>query len=406
MNWLSFAFRNVLRNKRRSIVTTLIVAVGTAGILIGGGFALFTYEALREMAARDSGHLVMAKPDYFNQQEDAVMQHGLEGYKSIQAKVEKEPHVRMALPRIQFSGLVSNGDKSAVFVGAGVDPQGEFYVKGPTLKVLSGNVLSASPKAGELPEIVLGEGLAKDMKVSPGSGLTLLTTTTAGSLNALDVRVRGVVTVGVPDVDKRLVYVDIPTAQSLLLTDRVSTLSVYLNETGDTEWAADWFRKAFPAAAIQTWRDQAFYYVAVRDLYNRIFSILGLVIVLMVMFAVSNTLGMSILERTREVGALRALGTFQSQLVKVFALEGLILSLAGTVLGMLSAAGISLALYFIDVQMPPPPGRSVGYPLHINLSPSLYAATTLAIVLISLASAWFVSRRTTSKPIIEALSHV
>jgi putative ABC transport system permease protein len=236
--------------------------------------------------------------------------------------------------------------------------------------------------------------------------LTLLSTTTSGSLNALDVKVRGTVTVGVPEMDKRLVYTDIATAQKLLLTDKVSTLSVYLRDTNLTDEMAAVVAARAPGHAFQTWRDQAFYYVAVRGLYNRIFGLLGVVIITMVLFAVYNTLAMSVVERTREIGTLRALGTLPSQIRRIFALEGLVIGSAGTVIGMLFAAGVSLFFLFADIQMPPPPGRSTGYPLNVNFSLPLYQWTGLIIVLLSVAAAWLVSRKAAAKPIVEALAHV
>ena len=100
MKWFLFALRNVLRNRRRSLVTIVIAAVGTAGILVGGGFALYTYESLREMAARDSGHLVIAGPDYFNREEDVPLQYGIADYAALKTKLEQDPRVRRAVPRI------------------------------------------------------------------------------------------------------------------------------------------------------------------------------------------------------------------------------------------------------------------------------------------------------------------
>ena len=73
--WLKFALQNTLRNRRRSLVTVSIAALGTAGILLAGGFALYTYESLAEAAARDSGHLVLAKPAQFTQDEETPLQH-------------------------------------------------------------------------------------------------------------------------------------------------------------------------------------------------------------------------------------------------------------------------------------------------------------------------------------------
>jgi putative ABC transport system permease protein len=406
MKWLVFAFKNVLRNRRRSFITVVIAAVGTAGVLIGGGFALFTYESLGELAARESGHVVIAHKDFFAGDEDTPMQYGLDDYAAIKKKVEDDPRVRMALPRVQLSGLLSNGDKSAVFIGIGVDSDGEFNVKGPSMKVLAGNLLDSTPSPASAPEILLGSELARLMKAEPGTGLTLLSTTTSGSLNAIDVKVRGIITMGVPEVDKRLVFTDLATAQHLLLTDRVSTLSVYLHDTEQTDSMRDTMARLYPERALQTWRDQAFYYAAVRGLYNRIFGLLGIVIVIMVLFTVSNTLAMAVIERTREIGTLRALGTLPKQIVHVFALEGFILGIAGTAAGMLFALGTSVFFLLADFQMPPPPGRSVGYPLHVNLSPVLYLVTAVMIVLLSIAAAWIVSRKASRKPIVEALAHV
>jgi len=406
MKWLIFAGKNILRNRRRSLITILITAVGSAGILIGGGFALFTYESLREMAARDSGHLIVAHKNFFTIDEDTPMQYGLDNVAEMKKRLEQDAGVRMALPRVQFSGLISNGDKSSVFVGMGVDPGGEFYTKGPALTIVSGATLSSAPKVDAPAEILLGTELARQMKATPGSVLTLLSTTTAGSLNALDVTVRGTVTVGVPDVDKRLVYVDIATAQRLLLTDKVSTLSVYLKDTNQTDMMRSQVSTLFPRQSVQTWRDQAYYYTAVRSLYNRIFGLLGIVIVVMVAFAISNTLAMAVVERTREIGTLRALGTLPRQIVRVFALEGIILGGVGSLCGMLASLAITFVFLLADFQMPPPPGRSVGYPLQINFSPLLYLLTTLALVLLSVAAAWFVSRKMAAKPIVEALTHV
>ena len=406
MKWLWFAIKNVLRNRRRSLVTILIAAVGTAGVLVGGGFALFTYESLAEMAARDSGHLILAQKDYFARDEDTPMQYGLDNYAALRDKIELDPRVLMALPRVQFSGLISNGDKSSIFVGAGIEPEAEFSVKGPSMRVLSGSLLSSKTPPGSSPEIVLGSELAKQMKAVPGTGLTLLSTTTEGTLNAVDVTLRGIVTVGVPEIDRRLVYVALPTAQRLLLTDKASTLSVYLRETAQTEEMRGVVASLFPSNALQTWQDQAFFYAAVRGLYNRIFGLLGMVIVIMVLFSVTNTLGMAVVERTREIGTLRALGTLPSQIVRIFALEGLVLGIAGTLSGMLMAAGISVFLLFAKVQMPPPPGRSDGYPLHVDFSWELYAVTLVAILTLSIAAAWIVSRKAAAKPIVEALGHV
>jgi len=406
MKTLMLALRNVQRNRRRSLITLLIAIVGTAAVTIGGGFALYTYDSLREQAARDSGHVIVAAPGYFDHDEDRPMQYGLADVESLRRRLLLDDRVRAVLPKVQISGLISNGDKSAVVIGTGVDPASEFHVKGPFLKVLEGQVLTPHPERGAPPEVLLGADLARSMGAHVGTSLTLMATTTEGTLNAIDVVVQGVVSQGVPDIDKRLVLIGVPTAQALLLTDRISTLAVHLRRTDDTEaYAAD-LRRSGGAMALQTWQDQAFFYEAVRALYNRIFGLLGAIIVLIVGFAVFNTIAMSVVERTREVGTLRALGALPGQIIRDFALEGLLIGAAGAALGLLLCSMSSLGLALLGVQMPPAPGRSVGYPLHINLDAGLFLWTALLVVGLSVLAAWFASRKAAARPIVEALAHV
>ncbi|MFY8041511.1 MAG: ABC transporter permease [Rhodoferax sp.] len=273
--WLKFALQNTLRNRRRSLVTVSIAALGTAAILLAGGFALFTYESLAQAAARTTGHLILGKPEQFTQDEDTPLQHGLDDAATLQSTLLADPQVRSVLPRVEFSGLISNGDKSTVMVATGIDPDAEFSVKGPFLTMEAGEVLASGSTE---PEVMLGDALARSLKATPGTSLTLLASTTEGALNAMDVRVKGVFSTGVPDIDKRLVYTDIATAQKLLNTQRVSSLGVFLGRMGDTLALQQRLAAANPTLTVQTWKDQAFFYKSVRDLYNRIFGALGLII--------------------------------------------------------------------------------------------------------------------------------
>ena len=402
MRWLVFAFQNTLRNRRRSLVTVAIAALGTAAILLASGFALSTYRSLEQAAARSTGHLIVGLPEQFTKDEDTPLQYGLDNAGELAARLAADPDVRHVLPRIAFSGLVSNGDKSTVMLATAVDPDHEFAVKGPFLNVLSGDVLASDASQAE---VMLGEGLAKSLKATPGSGLTLLASTTDGALNAIDVTVKGVVSTGVPDIDKRLVYTDIPTAQRLLNTKRVSTLGVFLKSMEATTGARERVAAANPKLTVQTWLDQAFFYHSVRGLYNRIFGALGMIIGVIVVFVVANAMAMAIIERTREIGTLRALGTLPSQLLRSLALEGMVLGGVGAFVGALIALAVSLLLYAFPVEMPPPPGSSRGYALVTAIDGPLYTMVVLAMVVVSmLASAW-IARRTVHVPVVEALAH-
>lgn len=401
MKWLHFAWLNALRNRRRSLVTLAIAALGTAAILLAGGFALFTYQSLAQSAARSTGHLVVARAAQFGGDEDRPLEHGLDDWQALRARLLADAAVRQVLPRVEFSGLISNGEKSTVMMGVGIDADAEFAVKGPFLKVGAGAVLGGHQRMA----IMLGEGLAASLRVRPGDGLTLMASTADGALNAVDVQVQGVFSTGIAEIDKRLVYIDVASAQKLLASERVSSLGVFLDGMDSTAPAAARVAALLPDLEVRTWHDLALFYRSVKSLYDRIFGALGLIIATIVLFVVTNAMAMAIIERTREIGTLRALGTLPGQLQRTLALEGMLLGGGGALLGAALALAVSLLLLVVPVQMPPPPGSSRGYPLHIAIEPGFYALTVLAMLALATVAAALVARKTVTQPIVDALAH-
>mgnify|MGYP000642085816 CR=1 FL=1 len=354
------------------------------------------------MASRSTGHLIVANPAQFDKDEDTPLQHGLDNASELRASLLADPEVRQVLPRVEFSGLISNGDKSTVMVATGVDPDNEFAVKGPFLTVTAGSVLVSDSSE---PEVMLGEALARSLKATPGSSLTLLASTTEGAMNAMDVVVKGTFTTGVPDIDKRAVYTSVALAQRLLVTDRVSSLGVFLDRMESTLPAQARVAALYPELTVQNWEQQAVFYQAVKGLYNRIFGALGIIIGVIVVFVVTNAMAMAIIERTREIGTLRAMGTLPSQLLRTLGLEGMLLGGVGALVGAALSLGVAVMLYVVPVNMPPPPGRSVGYPLNIAIDPTLYLATLLAMVSLTMLASYAVARKTVHMPVVDALAH-
>ena len=402
LTWMRFAFYNTLRNRRRSLVTVTVAALGTAAILLAGGFAYSTYEGLAQAAARSSGHLIVGNPAHFTSEEDVPLQHGIEDAAKVKMSILGDPQVRYVLPRVDFNGLISNGDKSTIMLAIGIDPDAEFAVKGPFLTVKEGEILQSD--ASE-PEIVMGVSLARSLKAKTGSSLTLMVSTTEGALNAMDVKVKGLVSTGIPDLDKRLVYTDIKTAQKLLNTTKVSSLGVFLSSMEATDPVQKRLSALLPKMTVQSWLEQAFFYKSVRDLYNRIFGALGAIISVIVVFVVANAMAMAIIERTREIGSLRAMGTLPGQLIRSFSFEGMFLGGAGAVVGALLALSIALLLTVFPVQMPPPPGRSTGYPLMVTIDVAMVAMTILMMIILSMLSSAWIARSTLRQSIVNALAH-
>ncbi|MDH5547462.1 MAG: FtsX-like permease family protein [Gammaproteobacteria bacterium] len=402
--WLKFAWKNIWRNRRRSLTTIGITSVGVSGLLFFGGFALFTYESLEEFSARQQGHVIIAHADYFDVEEETPMSLGLDNWRVLREQIETRDRVRRVLPRIEFSGLISNGDKSSIFIADGVDARYEFTVTGPFMNVSSGDVLN--PEHQGTPQIMLASELARQLKAEVGSTLTLLSTTAGGVLNGIDVEVSGIFGTGIPELDKRKVMVTLETAQALIDSQRVSKLAVYLRETTDTYNFQEQLQKEYSHLATRNWNDMAFFYHKVKNLYDRIFSIVGVVIVIVVLLSVINTISMTVMERTREIGTMAALGTYPREMLTNFLLESVLIGLIGAFIGVVIAGALTLYLQFANIMMPPPPGMTEGYPLSIAFSPSLYLETALVMIIVTAVGAFFAARKGVRRPIVEALAHV
>ncbi|OXX21539.1 ABC transporter permease, partial [Vibrio sp. V08_P9A1T1] len=131
-----------------------------------------------------------------------------------------------------------------------------------------------------------------------------------------------------------------------------------------------------------------------------------LVMGLVVFVALFNTLTMSVTERTREIGTLSALGTYPNEIVASFIREAVLLAILGSLVGAAFNALTSVLLMVVDVQMPPPPGRTEGYPLHIYFSWELVLLSAFGVLSICIAAAWLSARKGVNKPITEALAYV
>ncbi|WP_444919513.1 ABC transporter permease [Microbulbifer sp. CnH-101-G] len=404
MRRLKLAVLNLLRNRRRSLLTVAIVAIVVMALMTSGGFGLYTYKSLKESAARSQGHLVFTQPGYFSSDEEYPLQNGLENADELRKRLLTDSQVKAVQPRIYLNGLISNGEKSTIFLGQGILPS-EFRVKGPFLNMTEGGILSKNEDPTD-PQIMLGKDLARNLNVKTGDYVTLMSTTVDGALNALDFKVQGIFGTGVPDMDKRQVYLSINSTQFILDSKKVSTMHLYGYELEDTEVLKARLADLAPELEITTWEDRAFFYQGVKSLYDRIFGLMGVIMAMVIFVSLFNTLAMSVTERTREIGTLSALGTSRAELLLGFVLEALVLSLVGAIVGILLAAAVSMGLMVFEVTMPPPPGKTESYPLVVYFSMNLAWMITLAVAAICVLSSFMAARKGVNKPITEALVHV
>ena len=403
MRFLVFALKNIGRNRRRSATILGMIALGSAALLIAGGYAAATFRGLREgTIANGLGHLQIGGPG-FRDEEERPLATGLDDPDAVRRIVSEEPGVRAVAARIEFNGLVSNGEKSVVFLGRGVEPAQEFGAAGFRLTLRKGRELVGRGTA----EAIVAIGLAKSLQVEPGDRLTILSTTVDGALNGADVEVVGTYTTGIKEMDDRALIVSLDTAQTILATSKVSKLIVVLNETGDTAAVQHSLTSRLGAASqrveVANWSDLASFYHQVRGLYAGIFMFLGLIIVGLVVLSSGNAMSMTVMERVKEIGTLMAVGTSRPLVMLLFVIEGLGLGVLGGLLGAALGYGLAIFLNAAGIMMPPPPTFTTGFRLVIDTVPMLFVAVPLLMVVTLFVASLFPAARAARLRITEAL---
>ncbi len=395
------ALRNIFRNRRRSAITLAVIVFGAVGLILFGGYKAITFVGLRESTIRRIGHLQLYRLGYSSVESQKPLEYGLENAAGLRAQIERDPRVRATAAQITLMGLISNGDKSETYIATAVEPQKDREMRGHRL--VSGSELPN----GEMDAVLVGKGLAASMNAKPGDYLTLMTTTVTGSLNAMDVRVAGIVETGVREYDDRAVKMPIEGAQQLLQTNRIEKLLVFLHKTEDTAAVEASLSKTFAKTLeMKSWPKLASFYHQVVLLYNGIFGFLGLIVFGTVVFSVANTIVMSVFERTREIGTLLAIGTRRGMVWRMFLLEGLMIGVIGGILGIAIGATLAALINSGNVMLPPPPGYTTGYRLEILLqTPVLVTAFAISVITATLSAILPASKASRMK-IVDALGHI
>jgi putative ABC transport system permease protein len=412
MRWALMALRNLARNGRRTFISLLVVGTGTAALVLTAGFILFNFRGLESALVHGGlAHLEVADAAAAAAGGvDRPITGALADWQPLRARLQAIPEVSAVGANVHLMGVASTpAGKSASFVAVGVEPDRERAM-GFTAKLRAGNALPAAAPAEGDDAALLARGLATSLGAKPGDVVTLLALTPDGSLNALDVRVAGILTTGVQDLDTRFVKLHLATAQRLLQNAGVSDLLVMLRDGVPLDAGRRAVTRAVaahrPPLAVVDWQTRAPFYDQVKNLYLGIFWFLGSVILVLVVLSASNTLLMAVLERTRELGTLRAIGTSRAQLAAIVLLEALWLGLLGGALGSLLGWGATLAINASHLQMPPPPGAVDPIDVELALVPAAFAGTVaLMIVVLALAAVVPIARATRLR-VAEALTAV
>ncbi|HJW14087.1 MAG TPA: FtsX-like permease family protein [Thermoanaerobaculia bacterium] len=407
MSAFSLAWRNLVRQKRRTILMGTVVGFGFAAFALAGGFIAQSFEGLKEGTIRTVGQLQAVDRRAVTRAEEKTLEFGLHDATRARAILARDPGVSAVLPRIDFVGLATTGGKSVPYLGIGVDPEPEAAATSARELVVAGQYLSGDGGDG----VVLGTGLASALQVRVGDAVTLMATTPDGSLNAVDALVQGLADVQIKELNDRYLACGVALASRLLQSpETVSKLVIFLKGRADESKAAGRLGRALNAAGypvvIRHWRELAVFYEQVKLLYIGIFGFVGAVLVVIVILSAAIVMTMAVTERTREIGTLRALGTRPSGILKMFLAEGVALAAAGCAAGLVLALLVRAVLNASGIILPPPPGATHGMPINVQFYPLAYAAGLVAMIVTMLVASYFPARRASRVSIVEALAHV
>lgn len=401
--WSALAWRNVWRNRRRSVLTLSIVAVACSAILLAFGFILASFEGLKySIIYGGAGHFQLAQGAEFADAENKPLEFGLthERLQALQQQLSSHASTRRILPRLNFQGLISNGEVTRTFSAEGLDPEPEWQAFGKNVDMVAGDYLD-----GDNPlSIVLGRHLADRLHAKPGDTLTLVSSAVNGQMNAVDVTVKGIVSTGIAARDVYYMAMPLAGAQQLLRTEKVSRVVVLLKDDPDASTLANLERTLPLGVQLRTWQQLNPVYDQLVRLYRGQFWVLGGILLAVAFLAILNTIIMNVMERTREIGSLRALGIDANRIRVLFLLESLFICSGACLLGSALAFGLCALTGQVRIMMPAPPGNTSGYPLQLLWDTPMSLYCSLTLIVLGMLAAWLASRHVSRLNIVDAIN--
>jgi len=412
--WIEIAARNLRKNWRRSLFSIFAICISFTAVNTFGGFTTYIFENLREsfIYGGVNGHVTVFKKGFLDQGRIDPVNYLLDEtlQSRLQQQLDKLPGIAVVGRRLQITGLISNGEVSTIFVAQG----GQSSAFNAMHKRARGVVAMKNYQGKRLQdsnpyEIGLSEGLSRALNLTLGTDGMVTSPTVDGYVNALDFKVAQVFSGAPETLDDKLLIVPLSFAQSLYDTGSVDRINILLDEGTDTR---DFIRRLQQACLkakldvdIRSWDELSTFYNKVKDMFDILFTFIFVIVFLISAMSVVNTVSMAVLERTREIGTLRALGANRTQILRLFLLESGLLALigvtAGLILTLLTWWGIGESgLSWV------PPQFTTRVPLEVYLVPSYLMLTSVVFlslsVIATLSPVWRANRR----GIVDALGHI
>ncbi len=465
MMTLSLALRNLLRNRRRSLATLLAMAIGATSILLFGGFSANINYMMHTHHVRAGGHLQIQHRDFYLYGNGNPSAYGIADYTKILADIQSDEVLRdmvlVASPTLQFGGIAGNyaAGVSRTIIGNGFvatdinrmrlwndfqlqTKAARFALEGApvdaaivgtgvarVLQLCEALKIERCPKpekeartdAADLPDDIAQLSLQEAPLMPGDSGansgkIEVLVVNARGAPNVTSLEVIRAEEQGIKELDEVYVMMHLAQLQALIYgasPAKATSIMIQLRHTDQIPAALERLApilakySASQPLAVLDFRTLNPFYVQTIQMFDTIFGFVFVLIGAIVLFTVSNTMNTAVVERTVEIGTLRAIGLRRAGIRRLFVTEGAMLGAFGAVLGVVVALVLSLLVNQLGMTWWPP-GNVDPLPLTITVlgENRMILGTTFGLVSIAILSAWWPAYRAAKLNVVDALRHV
>jgi putative ABC transport system permease protein len=395
---LRLAVRSLFRNPRRLLLSVSLLSVSFTVLVLFRGFETYVLSTMRSLAIDvQFGHLQVL-PGEREDAEAPLVKGLIENPKAVASRLTTIPDVRYVTPRVSFYALINYQDKSHVARIVGIDPEAESELLS-ALGLSSGSLFLARG------DVVMTTGVARRTKLPVAGSATIVGQTRDGALNGMDIRVRAIGSSGTEEVDRDTVFIHIKDAQRILDSEAADRLLLRVTDMNQLSMVKKQVEERLAPLGfkVKKWNELAELYTQVEAFYKVQNLIFMIIVLSLILLSTANTVAINVFERLREIGTLRALGDYESDIRRLFIFEAAILGVISILVGTpLTLAIVSLTpLLRVTLDLPFATKRIL-----LNFLPNFGAfleagAVCFAAVLIA---SYVAARRGARTPILSALS--
>lgn len=375
-----FALRNVLRNRKRSLLTAISIFVAAFVVVLANAWInAMGGSYMRGVSKYMTGHIRVLGEGYLKRERFFPVDEIVPNSAALIKKLHTVPGVDRIRERVRFGILLGYGDKTVNAMGMGLDLENnEFNLKNRVVDK-AGKQTAFAGKG-----IYIGKDLAKRLGAEPGTELLLATRTSQGGLNGIKLKVAGYVSTGTSMFDKKAFFISLEDAKRLLKLGTAGTeILIYFNSYEEGFRRIDEVKKLLPAGVqAYTIAEQNPTLYEYMTLITRVFLIIGSVILFLASFIVINTMMMAVFERIQEIGTLKALGMTDREVFYNFTMEGGLIGAAGGIVGALLGGLVVLAVSGTGINIEGPM-QGIELPFEYIVYPSVSPGSVLAVMILS-----------------------